>query len=126
MKKSNQTLQYYSEPCELGIHEKSFGKIVVEAIEEGLYVVGKSEQKIIFYVLERQHDIHKDDLPWRINTLTEALLECFGLGAKLIEIGIMNALHKKNPEFRYFPKNGDLVLEEYVKSLEIFLTRQFF
>jgi hypothetical protein len=48
------------------------------------------------------------------------------LGAQIIEMHIIEALHEKNLNFKYSPKDGNLVLEEYAESLEKFLTQQLF
>jgi hypothetical protein len=99
---------------------------LIEAVNESFSLFGKSGQRTIYALLEKTCGIRKNDIPKKINTFSEALHQCLGSGAQIIEMHIIEALHEKNLNFKYSPKDGNLVLEEYAESLERFLTQQLF
>ncbi len=73
----------------------NFEKFLLEAIDESFSWLGESGKRTIYFHLEKEYKISKQDIPYRIEDFTEAIEGIFGLGAKLLEIKIMKSLFTK-------------------------------
>jgi hypothetical protein len=100
----------------------NFEKTLQEAIDETLSTLGENSKKTIYQHLENEYKIAKNEIPSKIEAFADALEQSFGVGAKLIEMNIIKALHERNQDFMYFPKKGEIVFTEYVERLQGFLT----
>ena len=98
-----------------------FEKLLIEAVDEGLSSLGDSGQEAIYFHLKSTFEIEKHEIPDKIEAFAKALEEIFGGGAKLIQIRIIEALHERVNQFKYFPKQGDLVFTEYLAALRRFV-----
>jgi hypothetical protein len=105
--------------------ENEFGNLVIKTIDEYLSSFNEIDKKAIYSVLEKDYEIKKEEIPYKIESFADALEQILGIGAKLVEIGIIESLHNEFPEFMFFPKNGDICLTEYVTSLREFLVYSF-
>jgi regulatory protein YycI of two-component signal transduction system YycFG len=100
----------------------NFEKTIQEAIDETFSLLGENSKKTIYQHLENDYKIAKKEIPSKIAAFADALEQSFGVGAKLIEMNIIKALHEKNQDFMFFPKKGEIVFTEYVEKLQGFLT----
>jgi hypothetical protein len=120
-------------PCILQLREKkkkscegSFDAIIIEAVDEIFSSIGHSCKQDIYFQLENTFKIKKQEIPLRIEDFANAIEQIFGIGAKFIEMKIIEVLHKKTQGFMYFPKKKDLMFTEYVASLRrFFMTANF-
>ena len=94
---------------------------MTEAIDESFSLFNNLSKQEIYFRLEKAFNITKEEIPWRTEDFADAIDQMFGVGAKLIEIRIIEALHKRIPDFRITPKIGFLTLKEYSNSLRTFL-----
>jgi len=95
----------------------NFRKLLLEAVDEGLSSLGDSPKKAIYFHLERNFGIKKQDIPDRIEEFTEAIEKIFGHGARILEICIMKHLFEKvGDNFLYVPETDVLLFTEYVKA----------
>jgi len=99
----------------------SFEDILMEAVDEGFSSLGGSCKQTIYFRLEDCYKIGKHEIPYRIGDFVDVIEQIFGLGAKVIEVRIMQALHGKVRSFRYFPDQEELSLKDYIESLRHFL-----
>ena len=106
--------------------ENSFETTIIEAVDEGFSPFGHSSKQAIYFHLENTFKITKQEIPYKIEEFADAIEQIFGAGAKLIEIRIIEALHKKIQDFVHLPKKGELVFTEYVANLRAFLRLQTF
>jgi len=78
-------------------------ELIIEAIDEGLSSIGKDCKKAIYFHLESEYKLNKQQIPFRIKDFSEAIEKIFGFGAKMLEIQILKILFKKigyiNPQF---------------------------
>jgi hypothetical protein len=102
------------------ICEDTFEAIMLKAVDEIFSSFGRSCKKAIYLQLNRTFKIKKKEIPFKIAEFADALEEIFGIGAKFIELEIIEKLHKKSPNFIYSPTMGNLVFAEYVASLRRF------
>jgi hypothetical protein len=102
-----------------------FENLVIKTIDECLSTFNIVDKKAIYSILEKDYKIRKEEIPYKIEIFADALEQMLGMGAKLVEIGIIESLHKKFPKFMFVSKNGDVCFEEYVTSLRGFLRQTF-
>jgi hypothetical protein len=72
-----------------------FEKLLLEAIDEGLSSLGDSAKQALYFHLERNFDLKKQEIPQKIEEFAEALQKILGAGASFLEILIMKNLYKK-------------------------------
>ncbi|MEM3870977.1 MAG: hypothetical protein QXE05_00205 [Nitrososphaeria archaeon] len=70
-------------------------RIILDAIDESLSVLGEKGKEAIYYFLEREYLIEKEDIPSNLQTFDECLRLVFGVGANIIEKYIIINLKKK-------------------------------
>lgn len=99
------------------LRKSSFDRLLLEAVDEGLSLLGNSVKEAVYFYLEKDFKISRADIPSRLEDFVSSLEKLFGVGAKLIEIRIMEKLYKKVGDFKYFPENGNVVFAEYVAAL---------
>lgn len=101
------------------MRNRSFEKLLLEAVDQGLSSLGDSSKQVIYFHLENTFKINRRDIPYKIEEFAEAIEKIFGLGAKFIEISIMKCLYEKvGSVFEYNPEQKDLVFTEYVTSVK--------
>ena len=102
------------------LHNRSFEKLLLEALDETLSSLGDSSKEAIYFHLEKTFSINKQDIPYKIEEFANAIEKIFGSGARLLEIKIMKRLYEKvGPVFKYFPERDDIVFTEYVAAARL-------
>jgi len=69
--------------------------VLLEAVDEGLLVLGENSRKAIYFHLQNMVSLKKEDIPDRTEAFAEGLKIIFGTGAKAIEIWIVKSLYQK-------------------------------
>jgi len=99
---------------------------MIEAVDEVFSSIGHSCKQAIYFRLENTFKIKKQEIPLKIEDFANAIEQIFGIGAKFIEMKIIEVLHEKTQDFVYFPEKEDLVFTEYVAGLRsFFMTANF-
>jgi len=94
-----------------------FKELLLEAVDAALSPLGDSSKQAIYFYLEKNFAVKKQDIPNKIEEFTSAIEEIFGLGAKILEIEIMKHLFVKvGSAFEYFPEKDDLLFVEYIDA----------
>jgi len=101
--------------------EDKFNVVIIEAVEESFSLFNNLDKEAAYLHLENAFKIKKQEIPSKIEEFSDAIEQMFGVGAKLLEIRIIEALHKRIREFMFVPKKGDVDFKEYVASLRAFL-----
>jgi hypothetical protein len=101
--------------------EDAFEIAITETVDEILSSFRNLDKEAVYLRLENTFKIKKQEIPCKIENFVDAIEQMFGVGAKLIEIRVTEALHKRIPEFIFFPKKGDVDFKEYVTSLRAFM-----
>jgi hypothetical protein len=97
----------------------NFENALLESIDEGLSLLGESPKQAVYYHLEKNFNMRRQDIPRKIDEFTEAIEKIFGAGAKIIEIQIMKCLFKKvGHNFRYYPKQISLAFTDYIAAVK--------
>ena len=101
--------------------ENKFEATIMEAIDESLGSFGSLDKLEVYWHLENSFKIRKQEIPCKTEEFADAMEQMFGIGAKLVEIRIIEAVHKRVPEFMFTPRKGAVIFKEYVASLRAFL-----
>ena len=95
---------------------KAFENLLTEAVDEALAALGESAKQAIYFHLENEFKIAKNDIAYRLEDFTDGLEKIFGLGAHFIEILIMKSLFEKIGQPLEWNKSKELVFVEYVAA----------
>lgn len=93
---------------------------ITTAVDDSLSSFGDSFKQVIYFQLENTFHIKKQEIPQKIDEFAAAIEDMFGIGATLIEMKILKALHDQVPSFVHFPRGDELVFADYVKNLRYF------
>jgi hypothetical protein len=102
---------------ELGSFESDFARFLMEAVEEGLASLGELSKEAIYSYLKGTFEIEKQQIPSKIGEFANALETIFGASATIIELEILKALHRRVPQFRYFPPHKNITFTGYIAAL---------
>jgi len=71
----------------------TINKKIIQCVDEGLQVFGKSVKEVIYFYLERNFQLKKTEIPEKPETFCKAIISLFGEdGAKLIEESILQKM----------------------------------
>ncbi len=101
--------------------ENKFEATMMEAIDDSLGSFENLDKLEVYRHLEKSFKISKQEIPCKTEEFVDAMEQMFGIGAKLVEIKIIKAVHKRVPMFMFTPKKGTLFFKDYVASLRAFL-----
>lgn len=101
--------------------QKNSNSLIIEAIDESFALFINSRKFNIFIYLEEKHGITKQNMPENIEKIVNIIEQLFGSGAQLIEIKIIELIHKKICDFTYNPPKDDLFFKQYLIELLSFL-----
>ena len=97
---------------------KPFDRLLINAVDEALGLLGDSARQSTYYHLERKFKVSKSNIPRQLRQFEEALDKIFGLGAKYIEISIMRNLYEKTGRPVEWREDNDLIFWKYIVSMK--------
>jgi hypothetical protein len=98
----------------------NFKELLLESVDDGLSVLGDSGKQVVYYHLEENFKIKRQDIPYKIKEFTDAIERIFGAGAKILEIKIMRSLFKKGGyALKKYLKLQNLTFIEYVTTAKL-------
>jgi hypothetical protein len=75
--------------------ENRLRQILLDAVDEGLLILGESSRKAIYFHIQNITSLKKEDVPSNLEKFAEGLEKIFGEGAKVIERAIVKNLCRK-------------------------------
>jgi hypothetical protein len=75
--------------------EERFNRALLEAVDEGLLVLGSSVRDTVYYHVEKISGLRREKIPERLEEFHKALTSLFGAGAKMIEKLIVTRLYSR-------------------------------
>jgi len=72
-----------------------FQNLLLEAVDQGLSVIGESSKLSIYFHLEKSYGIKRQDIPQKTEAFVSAVEKIFGPGAKFIEALVSKGLCEK-------------------------------
>jgi len=79
----------------LALMEDQWKQQMLEAIDEGLLILGESSRKSVYFHLQTKYSLMREDVPNKPEVFVECLEKIFGAGAKVVEEAIAKSLCKK-------------------------------
>ncbi len=102
---------------------KKFEAVLLEAIDGAFSTLGENVKTLIYFHLEQEFIIPKQDIPYRIDDFSGALERIFGVAAKHLEILMMKKLHEKIDCFYEWRGPSwlvpDLTFNQYVELMRL-------
>ena len=97
-----------------------FEELLIEAIDEGLSLLGESSKQVVYFHLEKTFKMNRQDIPYKIEEFIAAIERIFGSGAKILEIKIMKCLFKKvGCTLKNYSGQKNLEFTEYVEAVKV-------
>jgi hypothetical protein len=119
---------------DIDLRNEQFNEYLIEAIDETLTSLGEMVKNTLYYNLESNFGISREDIPWKISDFSSILHKLFGLGAARLEVKFMKNLNNKiQADIKWieydYPLSKwaimDLSFEEYISKIrEDFIQKQ--
>lgn len=77
------------------LKQKKFDEFLIEAIDETFMSLGESVKNTLYFKLENNFNISRNEIPKHIGKFCDFLYQTFGWGASHLEIRFMRGLHSK-------------------------------
>jgi len=87
---------------------------LIEAVDAGLLFLGENSKKAIYFYLERNCKIRREEIALKFEGFRKALEDMFGSGAELINAVIMKELQTKLD----LEEEGDFELTSHVSVIQ--------
>ena len=75
--------------------QRKFDEYLIEAVDEALTSLGTPVKNALYFQLENNFGMPKNEIPKHIEEFTDIIHKIFGLGASRLEIKFMKNLHSK-------------------------------
>lgn len=75
--------------------KRPFSQILIEATDEGLEAFGEQTKNVVYYHLEREFGVRKEEIPQKLEEFDKGLKNLFGLGGELVETHILKNLYRR-------------------------------
>ena len=75
--------------------EPVFENLLLEAVDQGLSVLGESSKLSIYFHLEKSYGVKRQDIPQKTDAFVSAVEKLFGPGAKFIETLVSKGLRER-------------------------------
>ncbi|MGD0451656.1 MAG: hypothetical protein ABSA79_11470 [Candidatus Bathyarchaeia archaeon] len=75
--------------------QRKFDDYLIESIDEALTSLGAPVKNTVYFQLENNFNIPKNEIPQQIDEFTDIMHKIFGLGASRLEIKFMKNLYSK-------------------------------
>ncbi len=94
--------------------ESDFEKLLLLAVDKALSSLGESSKQAIYFYLDKNFSIEKQEIPEKIEPFKEALEEVFGVGASFLEVLIMKRLYETIGGNFQWKESDEFTFAEYV------------
>ncbi len=101
--------------------QTTFSETFLEAVDKAFIMFGDKASQAIYGYLKDVHGVNRADLPNKVDTFALALENLFGKASVLVELKIMETLHRSAPEFKFSLKADELSFVCYVKAFRAWL-----
>ena len=100
----------------LTTNSAAFNKLLLRSIDEALNSLGKSVRQAIYFHIEKQFSVARNEIPEKLQEFQGGLKEIFGTGAQFIESLIIKNLHTRIGNPRVTAKSKKL---EFLEQLDV-------
>jgi len=78
-----------------GCQNAEFDRILLDAVDGAFSILGENVKISIYFNLRQKFNITKNEIPSKLGEFSDALEKIFGIGARHIELLVMQKLHEK-------------------------------
>ena len=96
--------------------ENDFERLLLLAVDQALSSLGESSKQAIYFHLDKDFSIEKQEIPHKIEPFKEALEEVFGAGASFLEILIMKRLYETISINIQWKESQEFTFRDYVAA----------
>ena len=93
---------------------KIFDKLLLDSVDEALLYLGESSRQSIYFHIEMNFKLSRNEIPQKLEDFQLALEKIFGIGSRFIEILIMKSLYAKIGRPLRMEKNEQFEFIKYV------------
>jgi hypothetical protein len=94
--------------------ENDFEKLLLSAVDQALSSLGESSKHAIYFYLDKNFNIEKQEIPSKIESFKEALEDVFGVGASFLEVLIMKRLYETIGGNFQWKESEEFTFAEYI------------
>lgn len=98
------------------VKSKDFNELLLASIDEALLSMGVSTRQSIYFHIENNFSLFRDEIPQNLERFQFALEKIFGLGSRFLEILIMKSLYAKLEKPLNMDIREDLEFIKYVDT----------
>jgi hypothetical protein len=80
------------------LNKPTFNEILLSSIDESLVALGESIKTSVYFHMEANYNIKKDQIPDNLEKFSDGLEKIFGVGARYLEVLFMKELYLKIKE----------------------------
>jgi len=106
--------------------EKAFQKLFLESVDSAFSSLGESAKQSIFFHLESEFKIARDEIPCRLEDFDNGLEKIFGTGSRFLEVLIMKNLYERiggEGKILKWDEGKEFRFVDYVKAAQRNLTK---
>lgn len=96
------------------MNPENFKKVLIEAVDNGLLTLGESPRSAIYFHLERNWQLKKEEIPEKVEKFLEGLANIFGPGSRVVEKVIVKDLYTRLG--LEFEEKMNFEFQDYVKQ----------
>ncbi|MCW4017348.1 MAG: hypothetical protein NWF00_01480 [Candidatus Bathyarchaeota archaeon] len=100
----------------MAVKSKGFNKILLDSIDKALFSLGGSARQSIYFHIENNFKMSKNDIPKNLTHFQSALEAIFGVGSRYLEILIMKNLYSEIGQPLQLEDNCQLEFIKYVDA----------
>ncbi|MDH7563795.1 MAG: hypothetical protein QHH24_02785 [Candidatus Bathyarchaeota archaeon] len=96
--------------------EQDFEKLLLEAIDEALATLGESAKQSIYFHIQKEFKVPRNQIPSRMESFKAGLEKIFGIGAQYLELMIMRKLYEKTGKPLKWSQKQEFAFVEYINA----------
>jgi hypothetical protein len=101
---------------QIAAKSKDFDKLLLNSIDEALLSLGESARQSIYFHIEKNFKLKREEFPQNLDSFQLSLERIFGIGSRFIEILIMKNLYAKISRPMHMEHNEQLEFLKYVEA----------
>jgi hypothetical protein len=96
------------------MNREDFKRVLIEAVDNGLLTLGESPRSAIYFHLERNLHLKREEIPEKVEKFLEGLENIFGPGSRVVEKVIVKDLYSRLG--LEFEEKRNFEFQDYVKQ----------
>jgi hypothetical protein len=96
--------------------QNGFDKLLLDSIDEALLSLGESAKQAIYFHIEHNYQVTRNQIPQNLKQFQTALEKIFGVGSRYLEILIMKKLYAGIGHPLQMENNNQLEFTKYVDA----------